>query len=175
MTAPTTSTVEIPAAGTYRVEPSTSTIGFSAKHLFGNGTVKGSFAVTSGEIVVTEPVTASQVSASASAQSFESANPKRDAQVKSASFLHAEANPEITFRSTELLEQGGQWVLRGEITARGTSAPVELTVVESRADASGLTLRATGTVDRYAHGITKMKGMAGRYLAVDISAHAIRT
>lgn len=47
-----------------------------------------------------------------------------------------------------------------------------MTVVESAADTTGLTLRATGRVDRYAHGITKMKGMAGWYLTLEINARA---
>jgi len=37
-----------------------------------------------------------------------------------------------------------------------------------------VTVRAVGKVDRYAHRITKMKGMAGRYLKLDIIAHATR-
>ena len=169
-----TTTVQIPVTGTYRLDPGNSTIAFTAKHMFGTGTVAGSFAVTSGQIVVTEPVTKSQVTASASSRSFDSANDKRDTQVKSAKFLDAEAHPEITFSSTRLENRDGQWVLVGAVTARGTSAPVELTITESRSDATGLTLRATGQVDRYAHGITKMKGMAGRFLSLDITARANR-
>ncbi|WP_375478641.1 YceI family protein [uncultured Jatrophihabitans sp.] len=169
-----TTAVHIPATGTYRVDSAHSAIGFSAKHMFGTGTVTGSFAVTSGDIRVADPVTDSQVSATAAAQSFDSANPKRDAQVKSKSFLHADAHPQILFRSTGITLADDQLILRGEITARGAAAPVDLTVIESRSDAAGLTLRATGKVDRYAHGITKMKGMAGRYLSLDISVSASR-
>lgn len=140
--------------------------------MFGMGTVTGKFALVSGQIVITEPVSSSRVEAAASAQSFDSASPMRDGQVKSAKFLDAEAHPEIRFTSTGLVRDGDRWLLRGKITARGTAAPVELTVVESAADTTGLTLRATGRVDRYAHGITKMKGMAGRYLTLEINARA---
>ncbi len=174
MTAPSTTTVQLPAAGTYRIDPTTSKITFTAKHMFGMGTVNGSFSVASGEIVVAERVTESRVTAAASSQSFESANPKRDAQVKSKTFLHADAHPLISFSSTAFVREGDQWVLRGEVTARGTTAPVEFTLLESRADTAGLKLRAAGTVDRYAHEITKMKGMAGRYLNLEISLRATR-
>ena len=169
-----TTAIHLPATGTYRVDAGHSAIGFSTKHMFGTGTVTGSFDVSSGDITVAEPVTDSQVTAAASAQSFDSANPKRDSQVKSKSFLHADAHPLILFRSTGVVAEGDQWILRGEITARGTAAPVDLTVIESHSDASGLRLRATGKVDRYAHGITKMKGMAGRYLNLDILVVASR-
>ena len=174
MTAPSSTAIQLPAVGTYRIDPTTSKITFNAKHMFGMGTVNGSFAVASGEIVVAEPVSGTRVTASASSQSFESANPKRDTQVKSESFLHADAYPLISFSSTTFVREGDRWVLRGEITARGTTAPVEFTLLESHADAAGLMLRATGTVDRYAHQITKMKGMAGRYLNLEISLRVTR-
>ncbi len=175
MTTSTTSTaVHVPATGTYRINAAHSTIGFSTKHMFGTGTVTGSFGISSGVITVADAVTDSTVTAAAAAQSFDSANPKRDAQVKSRGFLNADAHPQILFRSTDIVHPVDQWILRGEITVRGNTAPVELTVIESEADAAGLTLRATGRVDRYAHGITKMKGMAGRYLNLDIAVSASR-
>ncbi len=166
------SAIETPEAGTYRVDPKDSGIAVTTKHMFGIGTVTGKFALVSGQIVITEPVSSSRAEAAASARSFDSASPMRDGQVKSAKFLDAEAHPEIRFTSTELVHDGDRWLLRGEITARGTAAPVELTVVELAADTTGLTLRATGRVDRYAHGITKMKGMSGRHLTREINARA---
>jgi polyisoprenoid-binding protein YceI len=63
-------------------------------------------------------------------------------------------------------------VLRGQLTVRGHSAPVELAVTESRASGDGLTLRGTTRIDRYAFGLTKKKGLAARYLDLEISAHA---
>jgi len=169
-----TSAVQPPAVGTYRIDPSTSTITFSTRHMFGAQAVKGTFDLSSGEIIVADPLTASQVVASASANSFATGNPKRDKHVKSADFLQAETHPEISFRSSELVRDDASWLLRGTITARGNTAPVELTIIEATTDPTGLALRATGKVDRYAHGITKLKGMAARHLTLDISAHADR-
>jgi len=166
------SAIETPKAGIYQIDPEGSSIAFTTKHMFGMGTVTGKFALVSGQIVITEPVSSSHVEAAASAHSFHSASRMRDGQVKSVKFLDAEAYPEIRFTSTELVRDGDRWLVRGKITARGTAAPVELTLVESSAVTAGLTLRATGKVDRYAHGITKMKGMAGRYLTLEINARA---
>jgi len=168
------SAVQSPAAGPYRIDPSTSTIAFTTRHMFGLGAVKGRFDLNSGDIIVAEPITASQVNATASAKSFTTGNPKRDKHVKSADFLHAETHPDITFRSTELVRDGASWLLSGTITARGNTAPVELSIIEATTDPTGLTMRATGKVDRYAHDITKLKGMAARYLTLNISAHADR-
>jgi polyisoprenoid-binding protein YceI len=84
-------------------------------------------------------------------------------------------HPEIVFTSTGFGETAQGWILRGEITARGVVAPVELKVLEVGMDGETVTFRATGTVDRYDHSIVRMKGMAGRYLALEIQARAVRT
>jgi polyisoprenoid-binding protein YceI len=68
-------------------------------------------------------------------------------------------HPHITFRSTELVQDGNAWRLRGQITARGTSAPAELTITEAAASEDVLQICATTRVDRYAHGLTKGKGL----------------
>jgi hypothetical protein len=65
--------------------------------------------------------------------------------------------------------------LRGQITARGTSAPAELTITKATASEDVLQIRATTRVDRYAHGLTKAKGLAGRHLDMEITARATRT
>lgn len=62
--------------------------------------------------------------------------------------------------------------LRGQLTVRGHSAPAELAVTESRASGDGLTLRGTTRIDRYAFGLTKKKGLAARYLDLEITAQA---
>ena len=76
MTDATSTVQQPPAVGTYRIDPSTSTITFTTRHMFGTGAVKGSFDLNSGEIIVAEPITASQVNASASAKSFTTGNPQ---------------------------------------------------------------------------------------------------
>jgi polyisoprenoid-binding protein YceI len=169
-----TPTVQPPAAGTYRIDPSTSTITFTTRHMFGTAAVKGSFDLRASEITVAEPVTASHVAATAAADSFTTGNPKRDKHVRSVDFLHADTHPDISFRSTGLVHDGASWLLHGTITARGNTAPVELTIIEASTNPTGLTVKATGKVDRYAHNITKLKGMAARYLTLTIAAHAER-
>jgi len=45
-----TPAVQPPAAGTYRIDPSTSTIAFTTRHLFDTAAVKGSLDLRAGEI-----------------------------------------------------------------------------------------------------------------------------
>ncbi len=62
-------------------------------------------------------------------------------------------------------------MVAGTLTAHGVTAPVDLTVDElDVANAGVLRLRATAKVDRYAHQITAGKGMAARWLTVEIAA-----
>ena len=107
--------------------------------------------------------------------SFSSGHRQRDKDVKSANLLHVQEHPHIKFESSQLVPDGDGWVLRGQLTARGHAAPVELAVTESRGSREGLTLRATTRIDRYAFGLTKKKGLAARYLDLEITAQATRS
>ena len=104
-----TTAVQLPATGAYRLDPAKSRISFATRHMFGTGAVKGRFGPVSGEISVAEPVTASTVTAAASSRGFTAGHAKRDTQVLSDKFLHADAHPQIVFRSTGLGQDGGKW------------------------------------------------------------------
>ena len=51
----TAAAVQIPAAGTYRIDPAASSLTFATRHMFGLGAVKGSFRLVSGEITIADP------------------------------------------------------------------------------------------------------------------------
>jgi polyisoprenoid-binding protein YceI len=172
---PDTAVMQIPAAGTYRLDPAASSITFATRHMFGLGGVHGRFRLISGQITITDPVTSSTATAVIDATSFHTGGAARDKDVKSANFLHVQEHPQITFISTGLDQDGDRWLLRGQITVRGSSAPAELAITEARTDADGLLVKATTRIDRYAHSLTKKKGLAGRYLDMDVTARATRT
>lgn len=164
------STVTVPHPGRYRIAPDGSTIAVRAAHMFGLGPVRATLALRSGEIVVTERVENSRVEARADATSFDSHNPGRDKRVRSTALLNTEAHPEISFVSDSILWADEAWVVRGTLTVEGRDAPCELTITETVEHPDGLTIVATGTVDRYAHGITGAKGFIGRYVELEITA-----
>jgi polyisoprenoid-binding protein YceI len=172
---PDTASVQIPAAGTYRLDPEASSISFSTRHMFGLAPVTGSFRLISGEITIADPVTSSAASAVIDAASFHTGGAARDKDVKSANFLHAGEHRQITFASTGLARDSDRWLLRGQITVRGNSVPAELVITEAGTDEDGLLVKAATRIDRYAHGLTKKKGLAGRYLDLNITARATRS
>lgn len=170
-TAPTTT----PAAGHYRLDPTRTTVRFRTRHLFGLGAVSGTVKLREADLTVAEPLAASTLHAVLDAASVDTGHPKRDTDVRSARFLDVAAHPEITFDSREIRRHGGTWLAAGTLTAHGVAAPAELTLDELTDNAGELTVRATTTIDRYAHQVTAGKGLAARRLAVDITATARRT
>jgi polyisoprenoid-binding protein YceI len=167
--------IDVPASGTYHVDPEHSEITFRTRHMFGLGKVVGTFGIAAGEIVVAEPLVDSTVFAEAGAASFATDNAKRDDQVRSKKFLDVERYPTIMFRSNQLVEESGTWVLHGVLTVRGNDAPLALEITRSEASGDGLVLQAVGSVDRFDHGITAMRGMAGRHLELTVSVHTTKS
>jgi polyisoprenoid-binding protein YceI len=173
MSTPKTARQAAPA-GRYAIDPAGSSVRFVTRHMFGLARVRGALAVTSGALAVTEPAEESNVEASVSAGSFSTGNPVRDPQVRSRLFLDVRRHPMITFRSTAIRRSGDAWAVSGVLTVKGHSAPLDLTVTDVTTEGTSLVLRASGTVDRYAHGVTAMRGMAARHLSVEITARVTR-
>lgn len=167
--------VQLPPPGTYQVDPVRSSVRYSGRHMFGLGGVKATFAVASGVIEVAEPTSASQVRLSVDPATFTSDNPRRDTHVKSKALLDVEQYPEISFRSTAVRAEGDQWRVIGDVTAHGSTQPVEITVDRVTASGTDVTVHAVAKLDRYAFGVTGVKGMAGRHLTLEFDLLAAAT
>jgi polyisoprenoid-binding protein YceI len=63
-------------------------------------------------------------------------------------------------------------MLSGELTVRDVSRPVTLAVGPAEPDGNGFRVRATARIERYAFGLTAAKGMAARFLDIDVTAVA---
>lgn len=161
-----------PAPGIYRVDPARSSVTFTTRHRFGLGRVSGSFQVRSGSVTITDPVADSSALGKIAAGSFDTGLAARDEKVRSTTFLDAANFPVISFRSAGLHRAGSAWVLDGLLTVRGTEAPTEFVITEADARTGELAVCAEGTVDRYRHGITAMKGMVGRRLRISLTVTA---
>jgi polyisoprenoid-binding protein YceI len=167
------SDVVMPAPGNYQIDPAGSRIGFRTRRLFGLGPVNATFTLISGNIQVAQPVSASQVNVVLDAASFSTGNRTRDRHGRAPEFLDVENHPQIAFTSTAVTETERGWVVRGELTARGVPAPIELTVHRLAVEHGAIVVRVSGVIDRFAHTIVKMRGLAGRYLTLEITARAV--
>jgi polyisoprenoid-binding protein YceI len=169
-----TTPVEVPAAGTYAIDPARSKVEYSGRHMFGLGVVHAAFSIVSGKLTVTDPPTSSRVEVHLNASSFTSNNAKRDKDVRSAPLLDVATYPDITFESDGLRQQGDQWHLSGTVTAHGSTVPVEIMIEQLTVEGAGLRVRARADhLDRHSFGITGSKGIVGRYLDLHLDAYAV--
>ncbi|GGO66408.1 YceI family protein [Nonomuraea cavernae] len=152
-----------PGPGVYRLDPEATEITFGTRHLFGLLPVRGSFALDRGEVRVAEPLTESTVDVVIRAGSVDTGLPVRDGKVRSAVYLDVAAHPEIIFRARAVERAADGTRVPGELTVRGVTGPTVLSLTYLVAEGSTLRARAEATVDRYAFGLTREKGMTGRY------------
>ncbi len=144
-------------AGTWKIDASHSTVGFSVRHMMVSK-VRGRFEKFDATLTVPEDATQSSVEATIDASSINTDNADRDNHIRSADFFHVENNPEFSFRSTGLAADGEDFVLKGDLTIKGNTHPVELklefngsTVDPYGLDRSGFS--ATTTISRKEFGV----------------------
>ncbi|MEU2254692.1 YceI family protein [Nocardia xishanensis] len=113
-------------AGTWVIDPTHSTVGFSVRHLMVSK-VRGRFTDFDGKLVIGEDGTAS-AEAEIRVNSLTTDNEQRDAHLRTADFFHAEQFPVMTFESTGFRVDGAEFVVDGEFTVRGNTKPVALKV-----------------------------------------------
>jgi polyisoprenoid-binding protein YceI len=123
MSAPT----KIPGyvTGTWTVDPIHSDVAYSLKHL-GIAKTRGNFTAFNGSVVTAEDILDSTVTVEIDAASVASGFGQRDDHIKSADFFHVDEHPTITFTSTGIREDGGDYIIDGNLTWRGQSVPVSL-------------------------------------------------
>jgi polyisoprenoid-binding protein YceI len=148
-----------PIATTWKLDPSHSTVEFSAKHMMIT-TVKGRFADVEGTITAPNAtLDGASVVATMKTASIDTRTEQRDQHLRSADFLDAENFPEITFKSTKLDGSKEKFTMTGELTIHGTTRPITLDVTYEGAgtDPWGnerMGFSASGKIDRREFGLT---------------------
>jgi polyisoprenoid-binding protein YceI len=117
--APTSAIDDI--SGDYTLDAAHTHIGFSARHAMVT-TVRGSFKAFEGTAHIdTANPSASTVSVTIDASSIDTGNKDRDGHLLSGDFFETEANPNITFKSTNVTFDGETWEITGDLTIKGVS------------------------------------------------------
>ncbi|MEV4183373.1 YceI family protein [Streptosporangium canum] len=158
--------------GVYRIDPGATTVRFTTRAVFGLLPVQGFFTVDHGRILITEDIGDSAVDVVIRAASFESGNPQRDEHVRSSDYLDAPVHPEIVFRSRDVKRSAEGASVQGSLTVRGVTRPTVLTLGPVVTDDQCLRAQAATSIDRYAFGLTKAKGMTGRHLGITLEVIA---
>ena len=122
-----TGATEVPGyiAGTWAIDPIHSEVGFSVRHMMVSK-VRGKFEKVEGTFVTGADPLQSSVNATIDAASFSTSQADRDNHVRSEDFLHVEKHPTITFQSTGVRQDGGEYLLDGNLTIKEVTRPVTL-------------------------------------------------
>ncbi len=124
----TTETTPLPLAqGTWTADPVHTTINFSVRHL-GLAKVRGHFDSFTAQVVVGEDLASTSVTADIEMGTVTTGNTDRDAHLASSDFFNAEANPKMTFVSTQIVGSGENYTLNGNVTINGITKPIALDV-----------------------------------------------
>jgi len=112
--------------GTWTIDPSHTRLGFIARHAMVTK-VRGAFEDVAGTIVI-DSANPSGSTAAVAVQlaSINTGAPDRDAHMRSADFFDVEVNPEMTFASTAVKDDGDEFVMIGDLTIKGVTRPIEL-------------------------------------------------
>lgn len=145
-------------AGTWDIDAVHSHVGFVARHLMVSK-VRGSFTKLEGQIITAENPLESSATATIQMDSLSTGNDMRDGDVKGENFLDVASHPTMTYRSTGVRADGDGYVVEGELTIKGVTRPVELSVEVNGfgPDPYGGTragFSATGSINRTDFGIT---------------------
>lgn len=156
----TAEVVQIPGyvAGTWTIDSVHSHVGFTVKHMMVSK-VRGHFTTFEGTFVTAEDPLQSSVTAKIDLSSINTNNDQRDGHIKSADFFEVEKYPEMTYRSTGVRRDGGDFVLDGELDLHGVTRQVslELELGGFGPDPQGGTrvgFTATGEINRSDFGIS---------------------
>src|SRR5688572_15504980 len=175
----------IPAPGTFAIDAAHTEVAAVVRHLMVSK-VRGSFTGTTGTVVIAEDPLQSIVTASVPAATINTGTPDRDNHLRNADFLDVDNHPTLDFRSTGALRRNGdRFVVPGELTIRGVTRPIELTVEFDGAARSPwgqevVAFTATTEFDREDFGISWNQALetggvlVSKKVAVEISAQAIR-
>ncbi|RFS87150.1 polyisoprenoid-binding protein [Actinomadura spongiicola] len=113
-------------AGTWNIDPAHSEVTFVIRHLMTK--VRGTFTEFSGSVQIAEELAESTATAEIKVASLDTRNADRDAHVRTADVLDVENHPTMTFVTTGVRAEDGEYYLDGDLTIKGVTRPVSLEV-----------------------------------------------
>ena len=138
--------------GRWRLQREGSAVGFRLRHLM-LVPVSGRFTGFAASLEVA-PDGAVKASGSVDVASLETGDEVRDERLLSPDYFDAARHPRIVFAADEIeVVKGHKLLIRGELTIRGTTRPVELTAWLRSVDAERIELEIEGALSRSAFGI----------------------
>lgn len=110
-------------AGTWNIDPSHSTVGFTARHLMITK-VHGTFKTFSGTITVGANPLQSSVEATVEMVSVHTGDDGRDNHLRTGDFFETDRFPTMTLKSTGIRANGGEYLMAADLTIKGVTKSV---------------------------------------------------
>jgi polyisoprenoid-binding protein YceI len=176
---------EVPAAGTYALDPSHSQVGFAVRHMMVSKT-RGRFSDFAGTIEIGENPLESSVVVTIQTASADTRDEQRDGHLRSADFFDSENWPTMTYKSRSVQPVGkGRYVVEGDLTIKDITRPVplDLTFEGGGTDPWGgvrIGFSASAELDRDAFEInwnSPLDGggvLVGKKVSIEIEAEAVK-
>ncbi len=148
------------ATATWQIDPAHTAAGFSVRHMM-IATVRGQFKGVTGTVLWDDQdINNSTVDVTIDANTVDTGESKRDADLKSANFFDVKNYPTITFKSTKIEKiSAGKMKVTGNLTIHGVTKQVVLDVegpsgaVKDPWGNTRVALNATTTVNRTDYGV----------------------
>jgi len=150
----TAETLTIAPAGTWRLDPIHSSVGFEVDYLA--GTFKGDFREVEANLAV--DAESARLEGTAKVASVDVKDENLAAHLQSPDFFDAERHPELLFTADDVRLDGDAVAVQGEITIKGVTKPIELfgavtPPLADYADNQRIGLKLSTTVDRTEYGV----------------------
>ena len=113
--------------GEYTIDPAHSHVGFVIRHLM-ISSIRGRFTKFEGQIVTAEDPLKSAVTATIDMTSVDTANTMRDQHLRTADFFEVGKYPTMGYHSISIRPDGDGFLMEGELTLKGITLPVQLTL-----------------------------------------------
>lgn len=155
----------------YRIDPERTTVAFSVRAGFGR--VDGRITRTEGTVThdATRPASA-RVDAAVPLTTLATGDAGLDRMLKGPDWFDVAASPTMRFVSDGAVAEGRSARIRGRLTVRGVTAPVELVSAATDEATGELRFVARTEIDRRRFGMTRMPGLVSDRVTVRVEGVA---
>ena len=144
------------AAAEYTIDPARTLVSFEVKNLAGIASQRGKFNGATGSVALDAEDQSGRVDIVIDARSLEAGNAAIEQFMRGQSLLNVEQYPEITFKAARIQFQNGEpHRIEGELTLRGITRALSLTVTDYGCQRSRCTMTAVANFKRSDFGMTR--------------------
>ena len=147
------------APGNYGIDTNHSQLGFSIRHLE-ISVIRGTFDRYSGALYVGDDLASTVVAIEAEMASINSGNRDRDEHMYSSDWFDVGNHPQMSFRSTSIVEAPGGYTMTGDLTIKSVTHPVTFNAIYNGSNtfpmdqSTHFGFEASGSISRSSFGVS---------------------